>query len=155
MIQVLKKYKAFLIVLLIALLVLGGYRVVLWIQGQPHEDLLYTQEYIPDTGNIKGHVDTDKWEALGKEFVIGANKDGYAVFKNPRKAMAAICRDYKDGIRAMQKEGAPMGFRRNYGAYVDYDLTVSGDSETKRQANIVASFVDIYENSFAPIDTEE
>lgn len=155
MIHALKKYKVFLILfLVVVLLAVGGYRAFYWIQGEPHEDLLYTQEYIPGTGNIKGDVDTEKWEALGEEFAIGANKDGYAVFKNPRKAMDAICRDYKDGIRAMQKEGAPLGFRCSYDAYIDYDLAVSGDAETKRQANVVASFVDIYENSFVPIEPE-
>ena len=112
------------------------------------------REYISGTGNIKGDVDIEKWEALGEEFAIGANKDGYAVFKNPRKAMNAICSDFKAGIRAMQKEGAPMGFRSNYSSYIDYELAVSGDAETNRQANIVAGFVDIYENSFVPIEPE-
>lgn len=154
MMRILKKHKVFLIVLLILLLAFGVYRVYSWIQGEPREDLLYTQEYISGTGNIKGDGDIEKWEALGEEFAIGANKDGYAVFKNPRKAMNAICSDFKAGIRAMQKEGAPMGFRSNYSSYIDYELAVSGDAETKRQANIVAGFVDIYENSFVPIEPE-
>ena len=154
MMRILKKHKVFLIVLLILLLAFGVYRVYSWIQGEPREDLLYTQEYISGTGNIKGDVDIEKWEALGEEFAIGANKDGYAVFKNPRKAMNAICSDFKAGIRAMQQEGAPMGFRSNYSSYIDYELAVSGDAETNRQANIVAGFVDIYENSFVPIEPE-
>lgn len=76
MMRILKKHKVFLIVLLILLLAFGVYRVYSWIQGEPREDLLYTQEYISGTGNIKGDVDIEKWEALGEEFAIGANKDG-------------------------------------------------------------------------------
>ena len=65
MMRILKKHKGFLIVLLILLLAFGVYRVYSWIQGEPREDLLYTQEYIPGTRNIKGDVDIEKWEALG------------------------------------------------------------------------------------------
>ena len=54
MMRILKKHKVFLIVLLILLLAFGVYRVYSWIQGEPREDLLYTQEYISGTGNIKG-----------------------------------------------------------------------------------------------------
>ena len=68
MMRILKKHKGFLIVLLILLLAFGVYRVYSWIQGEPREDLLYTQEYIPGTRNIKGDVDIEKWEALGEEF---------------------------------------------------------------------------------------
>ena len=37
-------------------------------------------------GNIKGSVDIEKYVTISKDFEIGANKDGYAVFKNPEKA---------------------------------------------------------------------
>ena len=50
MMRILKKHKVFLIVLLILLLAFGVYRVYSWIQGEPREDLLYTQEYISGTG---------------------------------------------------------------------------------------------------------
>lgn len=37
-------------------------------------------------GNIKGEVNKEYFESKAKEFEIGANKYGYAVFKNPEKA---------------------------------------------------------------------
>ena len=150
--QKLKKSKWVFIVILIALLFL---QVVVWVKGQPQEELLYTQEYLPGSGNIKGNVEKEKWDSLGESFEIGANADGYAVFKNPKKAMDAICRDYRVGIKAMRKEGAPWGlFRLHYKAYPNYFHVSSKDPEVQRQVNIIAGFVDIYENSFEPI-TEE
>ncbi len=145
MIRILKKYRG---IIFFILFVTVCYLAVVWIQGQPSSNLAYTQEYVSGTENIKGEVDVEKWNSLGKDFEIGANADGYAVFKNPSAAMNAICRDYKKGIRAMQEEGAPYGFRRHYNAYIDYAFSVAGDAETIRQAHIVAGFVDIYENSF-------
>lgn len=124
----------------------------IWIQGQPDTDLACTQEYVPGTSNIKGDVDKDTWESRGEAFAIGANKDGYAVFKNPREAMNTICRDYGDGIKALRKAGAPWCFRLNYPAYISYDEAVPTDSKDREQATIVAGFVDIYENSFEPYD---
>lgn len=151
MVRFMKKYKGILLIILSAVLILS---CVSWIQGQPDSNLLYTQEYVAGTGNIKGDVDKEKWDALGEAFEIGANADGYAVFKNPRKAMKAICKDYKKGIKAMQKDGAPVPFRSNYSAYVDFGHTSSKDKETNNQASIVSSFVDIYENSFVSVDSE-
>jgi len=145
MLRILKKHRG---IIFFILFVVIFYLGIVWINGQPSSDLAYTQEYVPGTGNIKGNVDVEKWRLLGKDFEIGANADGYAVFKNPKAAMNTICRDYKKGIKAIQKAGAPQGFRMNYTAYIDYALSVSADMETVRQAHIVAGFVDIYENSF-------
>ena len=119
-----------------------------YIKGTPDKEFAYCQEYVAGTGNIKGDVDIAFWKSLGEEFEIGANRDGYAVFKDPRAAMNKICRDYTKGIKAIQKEGAPKGFRYSYTAYIDYALGVAADTEAGRQANIVAGFVDIYMNSF-------
>ena len=143
-----KLMKLIIIVIAIGLCVFA----YVWIQGQPDAELAYTQEYVPGTGNIKGDVDKNAWESRGEAFAIGANKDGYAVFKNPREAMNAICRDYKDGIKALRKAGAPWGFLLNYPAYICYDEAVPTNSKDKEQTVVVAGFVDIYENSFDPYD---
>jgi len=45
----------------------------------------YSQEYIVGQGNIKGEVDIEYFSNRGKDFGIVANKNGYAVFKNPKK----------------------------------------------------------------------
>lgn len=143
-----KKIRLF---LLVGIAILIAFRMIVWIQNQPNPELAYSQEYQAGTSNIKGDVDIEKWNSLGPAFEIGANKYGYAVFKNPKEAMNTICREYKKGIRALQKEGAPIGlwaFRRHYDAYTGYSPINSSDQEAIRQAIIVEGFVDIYENSF-------
>ena len=61
--------------------------------GWPKAELAYSQEYVAGTGNIKGDVDVKYYESHGEEFAIGANRQGYAVFKDPRAAMNCICKD--------------------------------------------------------------
>ena len=46
----------------------------------------YQQEYIIGEEKIKGRLNKEYFESKAKEFEIGANKYGYAVFKNPEKA---------------------------------------------------------------------
>lgn len=143
-----KKVRIFLLIIITFLII---FRMIIWIQNQPNPELAYSQEYQAGTSNIKGEVDVEKWNSLGVAFEIGANKYGYAVFKDPEKAMNTICSEYKKGIRALQKEGAPIGlwaFRRHYDAYTGFFPKNSSDLEEIRQAAIVEGFIDIYENSF-------
>ena len=49
----------------------------------------YTQEYETGQGNIKGNVDTERFSAADGRFAIGANENGYAVFKEPEQAFEA------------------------------------------------------------------
>lgn len=67
-------------------------------------DLHYTQEYIIGTGNIRGEVNAAKFLEYHKDFEIGANKYGYAVFKNPEKAFKTLKAEFNDGIKCIQKE---------------------------------------------------
>ena len=113
-------------------------------------ELEYSQEYIIGKGNIKGEVDVSRFESKGKEFEIGANKYGYAVFKNPKKAFEELKKDYKKGIELIQKENnlRPLS-QSNYDEYGHYGWQVTtGTVEEQEQARFVTSFMDIYDNSF-------
>ena len=115
-----------------------------------NSDLKYSQEYVAGEGNIKGDVNMEYFSNRGEEFEIGANKYGYAVFKDLEKALAKLKADYKDGILLIQKEFnlAPLS-QFNYNLYGTFGWQVTtGSKEEKEQADFVSSFVDIYENSF-------
>lgn len=109
-----------------------------------------TQEYVAGTGNIKGDVNKKQLLMESEEFEICANKYGYAVFKNPRKAFKVLKKKYKAGIKLIQKEYKLPPFSHfNYEVYRVYGWQVTiGDEETRRQASFVSSFMDIYENSY-------
>ena len=115
-----------------------------------NRDLGYTQEYVPGTGNIKGDVDTAYFTDRGREFEIGANKYGYAVFKHPAEALHKLKSEYKDGINLIQWEFKLLPLSQmNYASYGEYGCQVStGTEEEKAQAAFVSGFMDIYENSF-------
>ena len=60
------------------------------------------QEYVVGQGNIKGNVPVEEYISISEDFAIGANKDGYAVFKDPEKALAKLLELYSDGITLIQ-----------------------------------------------------
>ena len=113
-------------------------------------EFAYSQEYAAGTGNIKGGVDTAYFAGLSEDFEIGANKDGYAVFKDPAAAYAAFLKNYGAGLALIQREcGLEPLSHENYGMYKAYGWQVTtGTEEERRQAAFVSSFMDIYENSF-------
>lgn len=111
---------------------------------------VYVQEYEPYTGNIKGNVDVEYYLEHGEEFEIGADVNGYAVFKNPILAFATLKSEYKEGIEIIQKEYNLMPLTQlNYHEYMncgrELNSLVRGDRE---KANFVVGFMDIYENSY-------
>lgn len=117
---------------------------------KPSNSLRWTQEYIAGQGNIKGDVDIYLF-GTNSAYEIGANKDGYAVFKNPSEAFAQMKEDYSKGLSAIQKEFyfAPvsnLNFKR-YGKY-GWQLTTNEDENIKQQGTKITQFFDIYENSF-------
>ena len=57
-------------------------------------DLKYSQIYISGDENIKGNVNVNKFGKINIDFDIGANKYGYAVFKNPNKAFKRLKKEY-------------------------------------------------------------
>lgn len=114
-------------------------------------DLRYSQIYISETGNIKGNVDVNRFGKINIDFDIGANKYGYAVFKNPNKAFKRLKKNYFKGIKLIQKEFNLLPLTNfTYKKYKIYGWQVTtGTDEEREQARFVASFFDIYENSFS------
>lgn len=130
------------------ILILGG--IFSYKYFNKNYDLQYSQEYIVGNENIKGDVDTKYFFDKGKEFAIGANRYGYAVFKNPDAAFIKLNNDYNRGIELIQKEfNLSQLSQTNYEEYKIYGWQVTtGTEEEKEQAHFITSFFDIYENSF-------
>ncbi len=110
----------------------------------------YVQEYVAGQGNIKGDVNVEDFYERDHRFEIGATEDGYAVFKDPDKAYAALLENYRDGLSLIQKEYKLFRISKlNYSSYQIYGWqTTTGSEEARQQAQFVSSFFDIYENSF-------
>ncbi len=110
-----------------------------------------TQEYIIGSGNCKGGVNTERFLAESPAFAIGADEDGWAVFKHPNKALFVLKMKYSKGIRLMRSEWnilVPLT-PWTYQTYNPGGADVShADQEAYEQARFVMSFWDIYENSF-------
>lgn len=100
--------------------------------------LKYIQPYIINETNIKGDVDINYYSKISIDFDIGANKYGYAVFKEPKKAMKRLKKDYSKGIKAIQKEFNLLPLNNfNYNQYKTYGWQVtSGSREEKRPSKI-------------------
>ena len=113
-------------------------------------NLKYSQMYISEDENIKGNVDINSFGRKNIDFDIGANKYGYAVFKNPSRAFKTLKKEYSEGIKLIQKEFHLLPLTNfNYKIYGTYGWQVTiGTKEEKEQARFVSSFMDIYENSF-------
>ena len=110
----------------------------------------YSQEYEIGKRNIKGEVDIYYFTSKSKDFDIGANKYGYAVFKNPNKAFSRLKKEYKKGIKLIQKEYKFMPLSNlNYKKYKNYGWQVKhGSVDEKEQTKFISTFMDIYENSY-------
>ena len=92
----------------------------------------------------------EKFENVSEDFEIGANELGYAVFKNPDKAMSTLKEKYLPAINLIKEEfnlkelsNDTITEYKNYG-----DQLTKGTKEEKKQATFVSEFLDIYENSF-------
>jgi hypothetical protein len=134
--------------LIAVILILGG--ISIYKTCYKDHNLLYSQEYIVGSSNIKGNVDTKYFSDIREEFEIGANRYGFAVFKNPDTALARFKTDYKAGIDLVQKEFnlSPLS-QTNYEEYKTYGWQVTTGTEAeKEQAKFITLFMDIYENSF-------
>ena len=108
------------------------------------------QEYMAGQGNIKGNVPVEEYISISEDFAIGADKNGYAVFKDPVKALDKLMELYSDGINLIQKsfDLEPLSVD-NCGDYKVYgSQTTAGTEQEQQQAFFVAKFLDIYENSY-------
>jgi len=110
----------------------------------------WTQEYVSGQGNIRGNVDTADFLARDERFEIGADQDGYAVFKDPEAALTALEEKYAAGIELIREEFGLEEFgEKTYEDYKTYGWQVTtGTEEEREQAGFVTGFLDIYENSF-------
>ncbi len=113
------------------------------------DDLKYSQQYVVGEGNIVGDVDTDWFLEKSLDFEIGANKYGVAVFKDPKKAMRRLKKDYKKGLWQIRLECGMIPLTDfTYWFYKNNGWQVGGSEEASRQASFVTDFMNIYENSF-------
>lgn len=113
-------------------------------------DFYYTQEYLIGENNIQGQVDINYFYDKNIDFAIGANKEGQAVFKNPSKAFKILKKDYKQGLKKIQKEFNLFPINQfNFESYGKYGWQVTTNSEIeKEQVDFITAFIDIYANSF-------
>lgn len=109
----------------------------------------YTQEYTAGTKGIKGNVNVSKFTDISEDFAIGANSNGYAVFKNPSKAFKTFEKMYADDIQSMKDEFGLKDFnKKTYHDYMTYGWQSNvGTDEEKQNKKFISSFLDIYENS--------
>ena len=119
-------------------------------EDRKNSQLKYSKEYVTGKDNIKGDVDVEKFENVSEDFEIGANELGYAVFKNPDKAMSTLKEKYLSAINLIKEEfnlkelsNDTITEYKNYG-----NQLTKGTKEEKKQAAFVSEFLDIYENSF-------
>ena len=148
-----KKRKRILIITSVLLIIVLGITYLVWHFSQPKysDSLAFTQEYIPDEGNIKGDIDTARYVALSQDFAIGANQYGYAVFIDNDKEFLRLKKDYKKGIQLIKEEfHCPTLSKNNFICYLNLGIQVTtGTKEEQEQAHFVSSFLDIYANSFS------
>lgn len=114
------------------------------------KDKEYVREYVIGEEGIKGSVDVTKY-ANNPAYEIGADKEGYAVFKNPDKAFAQMKIDFAKGLAAIKEEYKLSKLSRwNFRTYGQYgwQLTKTKDAEIINQGARISQFFDIYENSF-------
>lgn len=148
-----KKYKLLIFAnsaILIILFILLGRTILIKCGYIMDSNLKYSQIYVSGEANIKGNVDINNFGKINIDFDIGANKYGYAVFKNPTKAYKRLKKDYSKGIKLIQKEFNLLPLNNfTYKTYKTYGWQVTtGTEEERKQARFVSSFMDIYENSF-------
>ena len=107
----------------------------------------YTQEYTAGTNGIKGNVNVNKFTDISEDFAIGANSNGYAVFKNPSKAFKTFEKMYADDIQSLKDELKDFN-KKTYHDYMTYGWQSNvGTDEEKQNKKFISSFLDIYENS--------
>ena len=146
-----KKHNTIVRLIIICLILLSfPVALICWKYPKYDKDKEYVREYIIGETGIRGGVDITRFGDYSA-YEIGANKEGYAVFKNPNKAFAQMKIDFAKGIAAIRKEYIFFPLTRwNYDMYGVYgwQLKETKDTEAVDQAWKVTQFMDLYENSF-------
>ena len=124
--------------------------VVLLMGQTMKNDLQYCQEYIWGQAGIVGNVNVQEYAVIHEDFAIGANKYGFAVFKEPEKALNTLKELYPNAITLIQSEFDLEELTTDtcqkyklYGAQI-----VTETPEEQEQAHFICKFLDIYENSY-------
>lgn len=110
----------------------------------------WVQEYIPGTDGIQGEVNKAEYLRISQDFAIGADRYGYAVFKDPNKAFYTFKKLYAEGIDAIREQYHldPITVR-DYEFYKVYGWQTNvGSEDAIEQAKFVTRFLDVFENSF-------
>lgn len=111
------------------------------------------QEDESRTNTEKVHDDyiaqNDFFMEKSQYYKIVMDENGVYVFENASKAFDVMCLQCQKGIALIQDEfGLEALSRKNYVEYKNLGSQVTGGSEdAKHQADFVAIFLDIYENS--------
>ena len=120
------------------------------LDSDAEELLQYCQEYVLGQAGIVGNVDVQEYVDIHEDFAIGANKYGFAVFKEPEKALNTLKELYPNAIALIQSEFGLADLTTDtcqqyklYGAQI-----VTGTPEEQEQARFISKFLDIYENSY-------
>lgn len=113
----------------------------------------YCQEYVPGAEGMMGEVDVSYFEEKSTHYAIGANSDGYAVFKSPNEAFREMKATNRAGIRLIRMENhlfyplTPI----TYQMFAKYGWQVtSGSEKAQEQARFISQFLDLYENGGMP-----
>ena len=124
--------------------------VVLLMGQTKKNDLQYCQEYILGQAGIVGNVNVQEYAVIHEDFAIGANRYGYAVFKEPEKALNTLKELYPNAITLIQSEFDLEELTTDtcqkyklYGAQI-----VTETPEEQEEAHFICKFLDIYENSY-------
>ena len=114
------------------------------------DELACSQLYLAGEESVRGEVDATEFGKIHIDFDVGANKYGYAVFKDPGKAFRRLKSDYAQGVELIRDEfDLPPLNNITRNAYKIYGWQVTGGTAAEReQARFVTSFLDVYENSF-------
>lgn len=147
-----KKYKILIFITLMLLVIsftMIGKNLLIKSGYMIDNNLRYSKLYIEDN-DIIGDVDVNYFGKINIDFEVGANKYGKAVFKNPQKAFKTLKKDYKKGLKLIQKEFNLLPLSNfNYKSYATYGWQITtGSKEEQEQARFILAFMDIYENSF-------
>ena len=145
--------------LVVAIILNIALMAVIWFAGlrkyykPPKELAAVTTASMADTVGKVDQKTLDTFAASEKSeaYALGVNKNGDIVFMNPKKAWKAAKKEYKEGRKALDKQGLKHSSKTFYMAYIDaakdlskYELTDLQKQRVKDWAN----FLEIYKNSF-------
>ena len=105
-------------------------------------------DYIP--GVSRGNVDPDFYTSVSPDFELGADRNGYAVFRDPEKALETFRSLYAEELELVASDHglAPLSERTAELYKVYAAQTERSDSRVRERLSFVAKFLDIWENSY-------